>query len=393
MYIYKGKLRHICTQSSSCSTKLRLMLVIPLHSIMLLALLLLLYISPGKSSLSSNPSRRPIRAAKASHKHVPVPDLVSEGDRFYYNRKHKNALFYYSAVMQLLEGTVGEADIRTRRRCELQAADCEMHLGHHLQAIARCSEVINDAPEYFVGSEKDVVYSLAELENAASVGATPAALVFGRAHLIRAKCCIAVGKSQLALRDLDKASVYIADEPEVYELVASIRCSEDGCRPADAPADSGQVDADAKDPTENSDHDFIESCILQHPPMDFTRKQLRALLHRIKKNRSGGVIASASAAKAQHSLSATRVPVGPTFSSKPGDWLSSSMMASLLTNLLGMAPADAENAAEAVGALRGVWKGARRAYKEVNRRHGGIVACLTAFWALVALCSAVTAER
>jgi hypothetical protein len=288
--------------------------------------------------------------------------------------------------MKLLEGTVGDADIHTRRRCELQAAECEMHLCQYHRAIARCSEVINDAPDCFAGSEKDVIYSLSELEKAASVGAMHVALLFGRAHLIRAKCCIAIGKSQQALRDLNKASVYIADEPEVYELVSSIRSSGDGHRPAAAPAGSAQVDAHANDATEHSDHDFIESCILQHPPMDFTRKQLIALSLRSKKNRRGGVTASARSASAQRSsLSATMVPVGPTSSSKPGGWLSSSMVAPLLTNLLGMAPADAENAAEAVGALSEVWKGARRAYKEVNRRRGGIVACLTAFWALVAI--------
>jgi hypothetical protein len=61
------------------------------------------------------------------------------------------------------------------------------------------------------------------------------------------------------------------------------------------------------------------------------------------------------------------------------------MVASLLTSLLGMRQADAENAAEAVGALAEVWKGARRAYREVNRRRKGIVASLMAFWTLATI--------
>ena len=62
-------------------------------------------------------------------------------------KEYDSASYYYSAALQLIEGIGGEKSAELRRRCCLTLAECDIKLGNHLQAIARCSEVIEEAPD------------------------------------------------------------------------------------------------------------------------------------------------------------------------------------------------------------------------------------------------------
>jgi len=62
-------------------------------------------------------------------------------------KEYESAASFYSAAIQVIEGIGGEKSAELRRRCCLTLAECDLKTGNHLQAIARCSEVIEEAPD------------------------------------------------------------------------------------------------------------------------------------------------------------------------------------------------------------------------------------------------------
>ena len=62
-------------------------------------------------------------------------------------KEYESAASFYSAAIQVIEGVGGEKSAELRRRCCLTLAECDLKTGNHLQAIARCSEVIEEAPD------------------------------------------------------------------------------------------------------------------------------------------------------------------------------------------------------------------------------------------------------
>ena len=88
-------------------------------------------------------SERP--AAAIDFKQV---NSLREGGKFFLQSKdYKRASLYYSAIMQIIEGIGGVESLELRRRCALTLAECEIKLGNLQRAVARCSEVIDEATE------------------------------------------------------------------------------------------------------------------------------------------------------------------------------------------------------------------------------------------------------
>lgn len=62
-------------------------------------------------------------------------------------KDYKKASLCYAAVLQIMEGKGGSEAEELRRRCSLTLAECELQQGNLYEAIARCSEVIEEAPD------------------------------------------------------------------------------------------------------------------------------------------------------------------------------------------------------------------------------------------------------
>lgn len=63
-------------------------------------------------------------------------------------KRFDDAIQYYSAILNLLEGISGDEAVDLRRRCGLTLAECELKTGNFYQAVARCSEVIDEASNF-----------------------------------------------------------------------------------------------------------------------------------------------------------------------------------------------------------------------------------------------------
>ena len=76
--------------------------------------------------------------------HVKIDALRATGKGMLGTKDYSKAINYYSAILQLVEGIHGEEAIEMRRRCGLTIAECELKNGQLQNAIARCSEVIDE---------------------------------------------------------------------------------------------------------------------------------------------------------------------------------------------------------------------------------------------------------
>lgn len=80
---------------------------------------------------------------------LPVDDriltLKSYGQEYISERKYKKASLYYSAILQLLEGIAGKEPDELRMKCSSILAFCNLKDGQYYDAIARCTEVIEQS--------------------------------------------------------------------------------------------------------------------------------------------------------------------------------------------------------------------------------------------------------
>ena len=75
-----------------------------------------------------------------------MEQLRNQGKLHLLHGKYDEAADCYAAVLQSLEGTGGDEVGDIMRRCGLTLAECEIKLGNLFDAVARCSEVIDDTP-------------------------------------------------------------------------------------------------------------------------------------------------------------------------------------------------------------------------------------------------------
>lgn len=138
--------------------------------------------------------------------------------------QHQQASLCYSAILQLVEGAHEPRYIDVRRRCGVLLGRCEEILGNTYHAIARCSEVINEAPEITPAHNPCNLYASTSLEdnlsNELSIG--QAASDIGEAHYCRARCLRAINEPLLALTDLQESLKYLPDENAIYQDIAQI---------------------------------------------------------------------------------------------------------------------------------------------------------------------------
>ena len=127
-----------------------------------------------------------------------IERLRTEGRARLQSREYEQAADCYAAIIQKLEGIGGDEAGDLMRRCCLTLAECEIKLGNLYDAVARCSEVINETPE---SSDQSVQQTL------------------GKAYYRRGVSFQRLDMPHLAYLDMVQAAKYVPDDVKVSNTI------------------------------------------------------------------------------------------------------------------------------------------------------------------------------
>ena len=333
------------------------------------------------------------RPALISRKNI--PKLRNIGQRFFEIEKYEEASCCYSALLQILEGSSGREYSALRRTFSLKLALCDLNQQRFHRAIARCSEVLNETPDINIDDQTNQVYSLSELEKAASSDNCSIIHDLGLALLTRGKCLRAVGERELAQLDFNLALRYIPDEVEVYKEITDI---ESAMRTEQVLVSNTNTIDTSQQAEEKAASvrgaEFIEECILKYPSVILTPKQLRELcaVEEVALPRVSKPSNAAAGGGGGPLLSELLGGLGTGGKGKGsgGGGMNlktlSGMVSPGLLGMLGMEPKSAQNAAEVLRAVADSLAFFQGLYKQIVHRHrDAIVLALTAVWVALTL--------
>lgn len=165
-----------------------------------------------------------------------IDKLKWKGRKYLTQKKYKYAAKYYSAVLQLIEGIGGQESEELRRKCCLTLAECELQEGQFYCTIARCSEVIEEAPidtkilttdklPVNTGSMNDTTsstgYNSTETDNKIDKLRASLAKAFYRRGISLNR----LEKPQLAILDLQKAKEMLPSDNKIINAIDLTRKS------------------------------------------------------------------------------------------------------------------------------------------------------------------------
>lgn len=311
----------------------------------------------------------------------------------------KPASYCFSAVLQLTQGALTSENVRVRRQCGLQLASCDFDLGKLEYAIARCSEVVNECPDFKPSFNDSKSYTLREENDMQDLSDQEIMLHdLGRAYYLRAKCLQQMGKSTMARRDFQSALNYLPDEIRIHtelaklEGVATSRCG-----------DSSSLDEDMID--------FLESCTLKHPSLIFSKQQIRRLVSSPLPLQDSSTLASSGSRPHVASLSPSRsspldlsallgslgaAPSSASSSGRSGSGLGTDIGGSsengllskvtsfvpLLCSLAGVPADNTRSIVKFLTMLSTVYATTQRAYATMRAHSDTLVMLLSALWAV-----------
>lgn len=126
--------------------------------------------------------------------------LREKGHKSHTNYQYKDAIKCYTAALQLVEGIPGDDAYELRRRCGLNLAYCNLKDGEYAEAVARCSEVIDESTNFLTENGE-----VAELSDHAAEMLRQA---LSTAYRRRGEALQFLGKDELAEVDFSMAKVY-----------------------------------------------------------------------------------------------------------------------------------------------------------------------------------------
>lgn len=254
-----------------------------------------------------------------------IAKLREKGKWFLSKRDYASAAGYYIAVLQIIEGIGGKESGSMRRRCSLTLAECEIKVGNWHNALARCSEVIEEsylrtssapaAPTLSTARTSDSAQGESEEiasnadEKTASKDTVRTAneehdelrLAVGKAYYRRGVSLDKLGLPHLALCDLRAAHANLPDDESILRKIVAIEASlksrksgAGGSAAATAPSDAEGRGVGANDAVggkqvhdaqvsvstdvEDQLRDIIEEAQSSYPRKRLTTKQIEALL-------------------------------------------------------------------------------------------------------------------
>lgn len=236
--------------------------------------------SPDSSSSSSGPNTDPrYGSALVSHTGsnvevlAKINNLRRKGRTSVRNKQYQSAIQCYSAILQIVEGVSDEEYSCIRRRSALTLAECEVKVGNLRKAIARFSEVINEAPlsvdrwsaSYSPNSTGSIDHTDSEISRA-----------IGKALFKRGLSMKQLNYHYYALLDLQESLKYNPDSVQAYEEIAALEASDEVI----ALSRSNESEASLID----KHIDIIEEYQLSYPRTTLSDHQLNLLVNRVSSN-------------------------------------------------------------------------------------------------------------
>ena len=234
--------------------------------------------SPAFGSMAS-----PSPASSVSDLIQYAESLRNIGKSYLSAKQYSSAAQCYAAVLQVMEGVGGNESGELRRRCTLTLAECEIKSGNLYAAIARCSEVIEECPEFDdiepVGEEEEETVSNHDVNSLRHA--------LGQAYYRRGVSLSRLDEPELALLDLQEALKKIPDDIKILqriETAESIILGQNSSNQLNVPSEADhreQLQAIVEDAQVNYERSFI------------SKSQIRDLLQR--KDRSSSLQAGRNA--------------------------------------------------------------------------------------------------
>lgn len=180
-----------------------------------------------------------------------LEQLRNKGKLHLLKGKYDEAADCYAAVLQSLEGTGGDEVGELMRRCGLTLAECEIKLGNLYDAVARCSEVIDDTPHS--DSSPSTRHTLA------------------KAFYRRGVAFFRLNMSEFSYMDMRKAAEYAINDTKISKYVTKLK-------PTVASSNITQI--------EDQLQDTIEEALSHFPRRVFDEDELVQMLDGFKARRS-----------------------------------------------------------------------------------------------------------
>lgn len=277
--------------------------------------------------------------------------LRENGKSFIFSKDYKNAVKCYSAVLQVMEGVGGEESGELRRRCGLTLAECEIKLGNLYQAIARCSEVIEEAPfEYDVKDEGN-------------------RQAIGKAYYRRGVSLKRLGKPILALIDFRESQKIFPDDRKVLKEIELIENDLEILKDFQ----ENNIDRYKEDLL-----DIIDMAQLKYPRINFSNQQINMLADNFSGRQVSNEMNSIDSIMPDSSID-----FGSLFGQVGGlGALGSSGAMSLLGSILGIDAKTTEQVTEVFKAIAGAVSVFKKFFRIVSQYKAKLVLFLTMFWIL-----------
>lgn len=240
---------------------------------------------------SSSPSTEPMRYSSArisSHTGsndddvlVKINNLRRKGRTSVRNKQYQSAIQCYSAILQIVEGVSDEEYSCIRRRSALTLAECEVKVGNLRKAIARFSEVINEAPlsvdRWSASSSSS--YSSSSSNSTGSIDHTDSEIsrAIGKALFKRGLYMKQLKYHYYALLDLQESLKYNPDSVQAYEEIAALEASDEVI----ALSRSNESEASS---LIDKHIDLIEEYQLSYPRITLSDHQLNLLVNQVSSN-------------------------------------------------------------------------------------------------------------
>jgi tetratricopeptide (TPR) repeat protein len=195
-----------------------------------------------------------------------IHELRLKGKSYLLSQDYEKAAECYSAILQVVEGIGGEESAEVRRRCSLTLAECEVKLGNLYNAIARCSEVIDESPKF----SQEIFNSSIEIVNSTVVESKiNLKLAIGKALYRRGIALKRMNKSLLALLDFKESLLYLPNDSKLILEIATIETNKELMI---------ENKLNTLDELQEELFDIVNEAQFNYPRITLSKKQISSLL-------------------------------------------------------------------------------------------------------------------
>jgi tetratricopeptide (TPR) repeat protein len=173
-----------------------------------------------------------------------IEQLRNKGKHYLVNGEYNQAADCYAAILQNLEGAGGPEAGHLMRRCGITLAECEIKLGNLFDAVARCTEVIDESPEMVTSDSVQVT--------------------LGKAYYRRSVAFQRLNMPRMAYLDLNQASKYLPDDGRIRNSMKIL---------------SNSNDISSIEISEDELQDTLEEALKHFPRRIFSRREIVELIY------------------------------------------------------------------------------------------------------------------